>query len=299
MKSHVSILFPVLLLALLVFVSGCTEADAVFSIFGLDISPEPSYTVNENLIIETEVIPQEVYEGEKTSVYFDLYNKGNTTIMGINLEITDYGELEPQGSTSMSVEEIEEGETEGWKWDFIVGENVYSQREENIRYELSYTSKSSVLYDIVAMSHGEYARLEREDRLEEEFNLNYFKTKTPVEISLSISREQPVFEDSEFYLYITPVNMGGGSVNNIEPGNLVVHYPDFLIFEGSNDFSHQEDENKLTLSRELKFYDKEAKKLTCKFKVNDVDVRDIGQFMVEASYIYEYHKTINIKIKPK
>lgn len=294
-----SVLVSGLLVALLVFTSGCTEGEAVLSAFGMDISPEPSYSVNENLILETEVIPSEVYEGEKATIYFDLHNRGNITVNDINLELTDLGELVAEDGTRKSFEELEEGESETWNWDFTVAEDIYTQRNQALRYYLDYKSNSYVLYDLVAMSHAEYSRLERSDRLTEEFNLHYFKTKSPVEIDLSISREQPVFEDSELYLYIDIMDVGTGSAKSISSGNLVVHYPDFLTFKGGSDFTNSTDENKLTLSRGLDFYDKETKRLSCKFSVKDIDVREIGQIMVETSYIYEYHKTINIKMKPK
>ncbi|MCK4634496.1 MAG: hypothetical protein KAT37_01340 [Candidatus Aenigmarchaeota archaeon] len=290
----------ILAMVLIVFISGCVEGESTFSIFGLDIGPgDPLYTTSENLRIETEVIPSEIYEGKSTTLFFDIYNTGNTTLKSINAEITDLGGFTASESSKF-IDELEEGEIESWSWKLDSGHTeVHSNINQVLRYKLSYNSNSYAMYDIVAMSEDEYTRLEREGKLDEEINLFYYKTKSPVEIDLSISKDQPLFEGLELYLYVTLSDMGTGTVKQINARDLVIYYPsDIITYQESSDLSNPE-EGKLLLRYDTKFYNKKTKKLTCKFKVNDVNIRDIRQFKVNANYIYDYYKTINIKVKPK
>ncbi len=296
MNKHVYILA----LVLIVFISGCVEGGPTLSIFGLDIGPgDPTYTTSENLRIEVEAIPSEIYEGKTTTLFFDIQNTGNTTLKSINAEITDLVGFTASES-SKSIDELEEGETESWSWKLDSGHmEVHSDMNQVLRYKLSYNSNSSAWYDMIAMSEDEYIRLERQGKLDEEINLFYYKTKSPVEIDLSISKDQPLLEDLEFYLYVTLSDMGMGTVKQIDAGDLVIYYPsDIITYQESSDLSNPE-EGKILLRRDTKFYTKKTKKLTCKFKVNDVNIRNIGQFKVNANYIYDYYKTINIKVKPK
>jgi|GEM_PF-2113523 len=296
MSKHVSILAVFAVLMLVVFSSGCTDENLRFSIFGLDLGPgEPVYTKYENIRIEAEVIPAEVYEDKSTTLFFDLYNEGNTTLKDINLEMTDLGGF-TSSETSKHISELKEEDAENWEWILSSGHSdLHEERNEVLRYKMDYSSTSSALYDIVAMSESEYTRLERQGTLEQEISLFYFKTKSPIEIDISLSKEQPIFEDLEFYLYVTLRDMGSGTIDEVD--DLVVYYPDFLEFVESNDFNNEGD--KLSLKRPLEFFDKETKKATCKFRMKSVDIRNTGQFRAEANYIYTYYKTINIKVKPK
>ncbi len=297
MIRHSHALLVVLTLVSIVFVSGCTESGGKFSIFGLEFGPgESRYTQYENMIIETEIIPPEVYEGKSATVFFDIYNEGNTTLRDINLRITDLaGFTTPE--TSMFINEIKEGETGGWSLVFNSAHtDVRYERDQTIRYMVDYRSNSSATYDIAVMSEEEYTRLERQEALNET-NLFYFKTKSPVEIDISISKEQPIFEGLEFYFYVTLNDLGGGSIDSVQ--DLAVYYPSSLVeFVESNDFRKEAD-GKMVLKKPLDFYNKETKKTTCKFRAKSVNISNVGQFKAETNYIYEYHKTINIKVKPK
>ena len=286
--ASVPILFLVLLAA------GCVDVGPQLSIFGLEIGPgEPVYTTHENLILETQTIPEDVYEGRSTTIFFDVHNRGNVTI-NIELEMTDIGEFStPQ--ISKSIDELEEGEMETWNWKLDSNHDVHDELKQELRYELSYESESSALYDLIAMSEDEYVRLEREGRLGET-ELFYYKTNSPVDIDLSLSKEQPFFGGLEFYLYLSFTDLGGGAVDSLSGDDVTVHYPSFLEFVESSDF--QSSDGVLTLSRPLEFYNKKTKKTSAKFRVSGIKVSEIEQFRVEANYIYTYHKTINIKIKP-
>lgn len=292
----------VLALVLILLTSGCTEGGDIFSLFGLDLTPgEPVYIKAENLKLKVEVVPYEIYEGQSTTLFFDLSNDGNMTVTDINVEMTDIGDFSAQ-ETSRQVVELEDGEMESWNWKLDSGGiDIFDEKIYSFRYKIDYKSSSSSMYDIVAMSEDEYTRLERQGTLEKEINLSYFKTKAPVEIDLSISKTQPLFEGLDFYLYVELNDFGGGKVNQIGSGELYVYYPDFLEFVESSDFTNESTPqgNRLVLSRPLEFLNKETKKATCKFMVKSVGVRDIGQFKAETSYIYINYKTINVKVKPK
>lgn len=285
-------------LILVMLASGCTEGGGTFSIFGLELGPgEPVYTQYENLLVETEAVPSEVFEGKTTNLFFDFYNKGNTTLRDIKIRITDLAGF-TASETSKSIGELEEGEMLNWLCTLTsVHTDLQEERNKEIRYNVEYLSSSSAMYDIAVISDDEYTRLERSGTLEEDIRLFYFKTKSPVEIDMSFSREQPFFSDIDFYFYLDLRNMGGGSIESMQ--DLVIYYPSDLVeFVESNDF-RSDGEGKLVLSDSLDFYNGKTKRATCKFRVKDVNIRNIGQFKAEANYIYEYHKTINIKVKPK
>ncbi len=292
----------ILALALVLFTSGCTEGGDVFSLFGLDLTPgEPVYIKAENLKLKVEAVPYEMYEGQTTTLFFDLSNEGNMTVTDISVEMTDIGDFSAQ-ETSISIGELEEGEMESWNWKLgSSGIDIFDEKTYSLRYKIGYKSSSYSLYDVVAMSEDEYTRLERQGTLEKEINLSYFKTKAPVEIDLSVSKTQPLFEGLDFYLYVELSDLGGGNLNQIESGELYVYYPDFLEFVESSDFTSEstQEGNRLVSKRPLEFLNKATKKATCKFRVKSVNVRDMGQFRAETSYIYTNYKTINVKLKPK
>lgn len=291
-------LFLLLALSMVLLTSGCTTGGGNLSIFGLELGPgEPVYTQYENLLVETEAVPAEVFQGKTTTLFFDVYNEGNTTLRNINIRITDLsGFTAPE--TSSSITELEDGETAGWQCPLTSAHaNLHGEINNEVRYKVEYDSGSSAIYDVAVISDEEYTRLERSGTLESDIRLFYFKTKSPVEIDMSFSRGQPFFSDTDFYLYVDLTNLGGGSISSIS--DLAIYYPpDLFDFLESNDF-RSDGTGKLVLRTPLDFYRGQTKRATCKFRVKEVDIRNIGQFRAEANYIYEYYKTINIKVKPK
>ncbi len=293
MKSYFLILF----LSLVLLTSGCITGGDVFSQLGLDMGPdEPKYNQYEDLDVDVEAIPNVVYEGKSTILYFDLYNSGNTTLEDINVEMTDLVDFTSLGATSEYIIEMEEGDMENWEWKLDLSDEIHSSQRETLRYRVNYKSKASSMYDVIAMTEEEYGRLERQGRTGE-INLYYYKTKTPVEIDLSISKPQPLYEGLELYFYVQLINRGSGMPEEeISGTDLVIEYPDFLINPQCNDFTAGG--GQMILNTPLKFKNGRTKKATCKFTVGSVDVREKGQFKAEANYIYNYYKTINIEVKP-
>jgi len=294
-------LYPhLVLLVLIVLISGCVGNNSILSAIGLDISPTESFYIgSENLNLDVEAIPDEVYEGKTTTLYFDLENTGDIDIRDINLEMTDINQFTGSEDTK-KIDILRKGDTYSWNWDFSLPDDIVEdERDVSLRYVFDYKSNTSSIYEIVAMTQAEYSRLERDGDIESMYNLSYFKTKSPVEIDISISKEQPIFEDLEFYLYIELRDTDDGYIENIKTGGLTVEYPDFLEFVKSSDFVDEPANNRISLSRALSFIDKETKKAACKFRVKDVNIVSSGQFKAEASYLYGYYKTLNIKLKPK
>ena len=241
--------------------------------------------------MSSEVYPREVYEGKNTVLYFSLSNDGNITISDFNLEFTDLCEFEDK-ELKKTIDEIEPGEYEEWSWEITAKESDVI-RDCSLRYDVSYESSSRATYDIAAISENEQQRLLKEGKMEE-IDLNYFRTKSPVEIDISLSKEQPILEGSSFYLYIDLTNVGSGYLEKINKGEASIEYPRFLELESCDDY-----DSNGNLKRDLDFISGRTKRSTCKFKVREGTViRDIGRFEVQINYKYMYHKTINVRIKP-
>ena len=297
MDVKIGIKFTILIFTLVIFSSGCVETQKLLSVVGLNFTPQIVYTTHEELKVVTQAIPSEVYEGKSVTVFFDLSNEGNTTIRNIDVTMTDLRGF-TASETTKHIDELEEGETESWSWEFKSPETyIHEPMDLKLRYKVSYTSTSSVIYDVVTMPESEYVRLERENKLNE-INVFYYKTSGPVEIDVSLSKEQPLFGGLDVYMYVVLNNKGTGSVYKISSDELVVEYPDTLSFVGSNDFVKVED-GKLKLKRDVEFFNGKTKTLTCKFKVSNVNSRVTKQIKIKANYIYTYYKTINVKVKPK
>ena len=279
---------------MLVFSSGCVNFDGKLSLLGLTPG-EPKYTLVENLVTKVDVFPTEVYGGKNVTIYFDVSNNGNTTVSNIDLFFTDLCDFKG-GKLEKKIDSLEPGEFRDWQWS-IEANNVRVGRDCTLRYDMSYDTSSLAIYDISALSDDEYQRLLRKGTIEKEISLNYYKTKSPVDMDISLSKDQPILEGQEFYLYLKLRDVGGGYIDKIKSGDATIEYPNFLKFEGSDDFSGEN--GKLTLKNDLDFLNKETKVSTCKFKVNTGSViRNIGQFKINIKYKYMYHKTITVKIKP-
>lgn len=274
----------------LVFASGCVNYGGKIGLFGI-VPSGPNYTVSEDIKVSANAYPSDVIEGKESALYFDVSNDGNITISDFDLLFTDLCDFKG-GNLEKKFDEIKPGDLEQWNWK-IKAKNVDMPETCALRYDVSYKTSSSAYYDIAAVSEAEQERLLREGKMEE-ISLNYYKTKTPVEIDISMSEEQPIVENSSFYLYIDLRNVGSGYVERIKAGDAVLEYPNFLELKGCDDYDNQG-----RLKRDLEFYRGQTKKSTCKFRVKEGTViRDVGTFKLKVNYKYMYHKIINVGIKP-
>ena len=290
MNSKSLKLLVFLSIVFVIFSSGCIDFGGKLSLFG--ITPgAPNYTATENIIVSSDVYPTEVYENKNTSLYFSVSNNGDTTVNNFDLMFTDLCEFNG-GSLEKKIDELKPGDYEEWDWDLNAKE-TNTEKLCTLRYDMSYEGSSTALYDIAAISENEQQKLLRENKIEE-IKLNYFKTKSPIDIDISLSKEQPILEDSSFYLYVDLTNVGGGYIEKIEKGHASIKYPDFLELENCDDY-----DSNGNLNTDLKFVKGKAKRSTCKFKVKKGTViSEIGRFEIKVNYKYMYHKTINVKIKP-
>ncbi|MCD6367532.1 MAG: hypothetical protein J7L45_00425, partial [Candidatus Aenigmarchaeota archaeon] len=283
LRSHTNVysLFSVsLLLVILVFTSGCVNFNGKLGILGITPSG-PNYTESENLLINAEVFPSEVIGGKEASLYFDVSNKGTTTINDFDLVFTDLCEFTGNG-LEKKISVLKPGDMEQWNWK-IKSRHVNFPMTCTLRYDVSYRTNSSARYDIAAVSEEEQERLLRKGEMNN-IQLHYYKSKTPVEINMWMSEEQPVVENSTFYLYIKLNNVGSGYVDKIPAGQGKLTYPKFLEMVSCDDYD--KDGN---LKRDLKFYKGETKTSTCKFRVKEGTViSDIGSFSVKINYKYMY-----------
>jgi len=285
-------------LFLLVFSSGCIGGNGLnLSFFSL-VPSGPFYTTVEDLSVKTEAVPHDVYSGKTTTLYFDVSNEGNITLSDLNVQITDPSLFTSEESLEKKIPELEPEETKSWEWE-LKADDVALPKDCTIRYKTEYSSQALALYDVSAITEEEFTRLQRSRRLENETNLFYYKTKSPVDIDISLSKEQPILEDMEFYLYINLRDVGTGYVEKISRGNMTLKYPNFLELESCDDL--EKNNGVLTLRNDLNFINKQAKTITCKFKTKkDIgEIKTIGQFEVDIKYKYMYYDTINVRINPK
>ncbi|MFB6076073.1 MAG: hypothetical protein ABEK17_02920, partial [Candidatus Aenigmatarchaeota archaeon] len=280
------------LIVIVVLIAGCTNFSGILAQLGVGA---PKYTKTESISIHSEAIPSEVYSGESTRLYFNLENSGNTTLDNVNLEILDPCVFSPGGQNEF-IGRLEPTEFEDWNWRVTANE-VKMEKNCQILCRTTYESKAAALYDIAVISEEEYLRLKKEGTMEQDISINYYKTKSPLDIKMQISRKQPLMSGNEFYLDLQIVNDGIGETPRLTlpAGSLTIDYPNFLTFMGCNDFNSYG--GGLSLSKNLKFFDGETKKMSCKFRVNrNVGIKEISQFEVNLRYKYKINKVINVKV---
>lgn len=282
------------LIFFIVLIAGCANFSGILAQLGVGA---PRYTKTESISIRGEAIPGEVYSRENSRLYFNLENSGNTTLDNVNLEIIDPCVFSP-GNQNKFVGRLEPTEFEDWNWRVRANE-VKMEKNCQVMYRTTYESEASSLYDIAVISEEEYLRLKKQGTMEQDISINYYKTNSPLDIQVEISRGQPLMSGNEFYLDLQVVNKGMGETPGLvlPAGSLSVKYPNFLTFMGSNDFDPSG--TGLTLNKNVKFFDGKTKKMSCKFRVNrNVGIKEIGQFEVGLRYKYKINKVINVKVKP-
>ncbi|MFB6088556.1 MAG: hypothetical protein ABEK36_02130 [Candidatus Aenigmatarchaeota archaeon] len=282
------------LIFLVVLIAGCTNFSGILAQLGVG---EPRYTKTESISIHGEAIPREVYSGESSRLYFNVENAGNTTLNNINLQIIDPCVFSP-GNQNKFVGRLEPTGFEDWNWRVRANE-VKMEKNCQVMYRTTYESEAAALYDIAVISEEEYLRLKKKGTMEQDITINYYKTNSPLDIQMKISRNQPLMSGNEFYLDLQVVNKGMGETPRLmlPAGSLSVDYPNFLTFMGCNDFNPSG--TGISLNKDLKFFNGKTKKMSCKFRVNrNVGIKEIGQFKVNLRYKYKINKVINVKVKP-
>lgn len=278
-------------LILVVLGSGCVDNfGGKLGLLGLTPTG-PNYTAEESVKISADAFPRDVEEGKETAVYFEVSNNGNISVSNFDLKFTDLCEFEEK-DLERSFDKLEPGDFEKWTWKLKAGE-VQNKKSCKLRYDVSYNTKSLAYYDIVALSEDEQQRLLKTGKMSQ-LSLDYLRTKSPVQIDISLSEEQPIVEGSSFYAYVELRNVGGGYVERIKKGNAEIKYPEFLELVDCDDFNKNG-----VLDTDLQFIRGSTKTSTCKFKVKEgTVVRETGSIDVKVSYKYMYHKNINVGIKP-
>lgn len=289
------------LVALAVLVSGCVQVgfEDVKAYIGVG---EPQYTATEKLSISGKSVLDEVRGGTKTTLRFHLRNEGNVTVKNASIEITDPCVFDSPGVKDVG--DLEPGQP--FSWDpTLKSSRVDMTKTCEVRYRVSYLSKANALYDLLAMSEEEYLRLKKKGEFENRTTLNYYKTDTPVDPRISLSKEQPIHGGEKFYLYLKFVNQGGGKVKGQKLGRESVNltYPDFLIWKDGWCQGAMEEESgnrTLGLNRSRTFLEKETAPITCKFKVNGskVEIQKQGIFKVRVKYKYVVDKKLSVKVIP-
>ena len=283
------------LLLLVIFAAGCVSFPGSLSAFTLFHSK--SFSLVEDVRLSAEVAPDQVLEEKRATVYFDLSNEGNTTIRDAILEITDacafdavdqstmtrdFGDLEPFDRATHEVE--------------LVAQPLDLEKACEIRYRASYVSDASLDSDIAIVSEDELTRLNRRG---EQSTLKIFETssKGPVEIDLVVSKPQPIPTDTSFFVYIQLFDRGAGTALPIAVGDIRLSYPtDLVELESCDDLGGDE----LANAREIKFFQKESKTITCKFHtVSGGVVSETGKFHVDATYVYDLRGGVAVTIKPE
>lgn len=274
---------------LVLFVIGCVSIDSLKAL----VVGEPIYSKVELLNVNVEAFPASVEGGKSTSIVLTASNDGNTTLENVKVEVTDPCTLKFDTS-SFSKANIEPARSESWEWKASTTP-VDIRRDCKIRYTLSYDSTAFIFYDISAISEDEYSRLLKSRTLEKEIQLKQVKTKTPIDIQISINKEQPLISGTEFLFYVQLIDTGIGEP---ELKELKIKYPDYLTLVECDDL--QGSGSVLTLKGKLDFLERKTKRMTCKFSVNkDVVIKEIRPFEGSATYKYSRTNEVNIQVVPK
>ena len=171
-----------------------------------------------------------------------------------------------------------------WEQEFEAKETKFSTNCD-VKYEISYDTEIVGMYDIIALSKSEYNKLKREGKSLTETS-GFTKTSSQVDMDVSLSGSQPFIENEDFYLYMNFRNVGSGYVKFI---NVKMEYPNFLELEACDK----------TLPGQFDFIRAETGRITCKFRVKSVVIKEVGQIYINGNYNYELEDVIGITIEPK
>lgn len=313
----------VLLLAPVVFVSGCVEGGTFQSLFGsLTGQQEKVVAPNDVLLIENvQVIPNPPITADSTfSVAFQVVNKGTTQegsmeARGVDVFCYDWGRCHPSDpmegvvvyapTFNASPKTIYPGGAELVEFTFRAPTNTELGRMEGncpIRYKVFYNFDAMTTSDIAIVSRN---RLVDAHRAGETLSVTPVQTQSrgPIKISVDFETNQPVDEMLVVPVIIKIYDRGSGMYDKVNQSKLeIIFPPDFDIISCNPTTWMAVSGNTVINSKgDIPLIKGESSPIRCDLKLRQGFVDDIKTYNVVArimGYKYPLYGEKIVDIKP-
>lgn len=289
----------VLALICLTFVAGCVSFPGSLAEFKL--FPTKTISLVEDLSINAEAAPDAILENKKTTIFFEAENRGNTTLRDVALTLTDTCILNPTNAAAvtknlgtMQPKDIRGHEVE------LQARAVDLQQPCEVRYKTTYSSTATLLSDVAVVSEAELTRLNRRGA-ESDLRIFEVETRGPLDLDLTFSKDQPIPEATSFFVYVQLFNKGGGEIDAIAPNTLRLTYPtDVVELDSAGCDDLRSSGGTLTNPGEVKFFNKETKRIACKFRTRTGGIiSNVGTFRVDVTYTYVLRNSVTVVVNPE
>ena len=293
---------PLFLVLSLVVVSGCVEfEDLGVDGVGLLGLGEPEYTVPEEISVNVDPVPTEVSSGRSLDVFFDVMNTGNTTLENVMLEKVDMCIFEEEDIENLDGVELRSGDGRTVMWSFNAPE-VDMDRSCHMKYRAYYDSTANAVFNVRALDEDEYNLRQRAGDLDQLSDVRYEKTKTPAEIMVEVSEEQPMMEGDDFLVHFHIENKGDGFVDgdSIKEDGILLDFDDDLLefrgCQGRNSTQGHEGEIRFD---ETDFRNGQTIKTSCRFFIEEgIGTSETGTFKMDVNYTYVKDGSFQVDLVP-
>jgi len=166
-----------------------------------------------------------------------------------------------------------------------------------VYFSANYTSNATLSTTVAALQDAEYMQRKQAGSLGD-IPTSTWKSRNPLELSISWGPEgMPLLDSSSNYMYIDYRNAGNGAIPNLKPGQVMIQVPANMGDGIScDDYSWNAGSRTLTLSRQLDFLQKQAKRSTCTFTAKASQPVDSATVVISAAYRYIIEGSVGIPL---
>jgi hypothetical protein len=174
---------------------------------------------------------------------------------------------------------------------------VEFERPCPVSFKANYMSNATMSTTVAVLQELEYAQRKAAGKLDE-IPIRTFTSRNPLQLTISWGPYgQPLLDSSANQLYIDYSNAGTGTIAMLEPGQVTIQVPANMGNDiNCDDYSWDATKRTLTLSKQLDFLRKEAKRSTCTFTAKASKSIDSQSLAITATYRYQLEGTVSIPL---
>jgi len=243
-----------------------------------------------DIFLKVEAVPQTVKSGKTALLVFEIRNKNNFDLTGV--EVTAYDQCIFSGKNSHVIDILRANSTLTWSWTWTSSQTEVD-KDCTIRFRTTYNALNSIFQDIVVLYESEYQQRELEGTM---YNIPIQSSFpiSPLQIGLRFSEPQPLIDNWEYYMYLDYLDVGSGFV---DVKSITLNFPKNIKADTISCSGYKRDGSKLTLDREIKFINKKGTPTTCTFTTSASQPLSIETMQMRTEYEYKIDSSINIKVK--
>ena len=276
-----------LLLILVVFVSGCTDALLATLKIGVIGSAEEEMTV----IAE---VPSFVREGQTFPWNIEVNSKVEMRDVLISVfDKSPFLELVEGEKEEWSIEKLETNRTKTFQSKYRASETEF-EHDVEIKFLAEYTANFSASEEAPILDDFEY-----EDRYSKgtlgEISYTSKADKTPLSIKISFDKDRPFMNDTRVLMYLDYSYAGDGLIDKLE--GVEITLPENLAYINCQDYDLVG--GRLVLNKEKKFLNKKSVQSTCELQAQGNSPISTGTIVLKAGYTYKITGSAGIELRKR